>query len=153
LNTEHASDRSRLAGVVRATGFDGWPAAIRAEFVANSRNRTVGSTLLSTDGRVRVWNIHLEPGERLGAHRHDLDYFWTALTAGHSLQHVDDGSTRLVTYAAGDTCHFEFGPGEHLVHDLENVGTGPLSFVTVEFLPAVAGPTGPTRSPATGGPA
>ncbi len=153
MTTEHATDRSRLAGVVHATGFDGWPAAIRAEFVDNSRNTTVGSRLLSTDGRVRVWNIHLEPGERLGAHRHDLDYFWTALTAGHSLQHVDDGSTRLVTYDAGDTCHFHFGPGEHLVHDLENVGAGPLSFVTVEFLPAASGPIDPTLPAATGGPA
>jgi hypothetical protein len=138
--TEHPVDPGRLTGVVSATDFEGWPDAVRADFAVNARNAIVGSTLLSMDRRVRVWRIELEPGERLGAHRHTLDYFWTALTAGHGLQHVDDGSTRLVTYAAGETHHFDFAPGEFLLHDLENVGATPLEFVTVEFRGAEAGP-------------
>ena len=80
--TEHPVDPDRLTGVVSATGFEGWPDEVRADFVANSRNARVGSKLLSTDDRVRIWSIELEPGERLGAHRHTLDYFWTALRAG-----------------------------------------------------------------------
>ena len=131
--TERPVDPDRLTGVVSATGFEGWPDEVRADFVANSRNARVGSKLLSTDDRVRVWSIELEPGERLGAHRHTLDYFWTALRSGHSLQHVADGSTRLVTYAAGETRHFDFAPGEYLLHDLENIGDTPLAFLTVEF--------------------
>jgi mannose-6-phosphate isomerase-like protein (cupin superfamily) len=142
--TEQPVDPGRSAGVVRATRFEGWPAAVRAEFADDRWSTDVGSTLLSADRRVRIWRIHLEPGERLGAHRHTLDYFWTALTAGRSLQHIDDGTTRLVEYAAGDTRHTDFRPGEHLVHDLENVGDTPLAFVTVEFLPAHPGRSDPT---------
>ncbi len=100
--------------------------------------------------RVRVWSIDLEPGERLGAHRHTLDYFWTALGAGRSLQHIGDGSTRLVTYAKGETRHFDFGPGEYLLHDLENIGDTPLAFVTVEFLRANARQHDVTRPVPTG---
>jgi len=149
--TENAVDAGRLAGVVGATGFEGWPDAVKADFAGNSRNTDVGSKLLSLDSRVRIWRIHLEPGQRLGAHRHTLDYFWTALTAGRGLQHVDDGSTRLVTYAPGDTCHFDFGPGESLLHDLENIGETPLGFVTVEFRRADPGQLDPAHPITTGG--
>ena len=38
-----------------------------------------------------------------------------------------------VTYAVGETRHFDFGPGEYLLHDLENIGDKPLAFLTVEF--------------------
>jgi quercetin dioxygenase-like cupin family protein len=150
--TEHPVDAHRSAGVISAASVDGWSDAVRADFADNGRTTDVGSKLLSMDGRVRVWSIHLEPGERLGAHRHTLDYFWTALTAGRSLQHIGDGSTRLVTYAAGDTCHVDFRPGEYLLHDLENVGDAPLAFVTVEFLPAHSGQPDPTGPFNTGGP-
>jgi hypothetical protein len=132
--TEHPVDPDRLAGTVSANGFEGWSDAVKADFSDNSLNANVGSKLLSIDKRVKVWSIHLEPGERLGAHRHTLDYFWTALRAGQSLQHADDGSTRVVSYKSGETRHFDFGPGEYLLHDLENIGETPLSFVTVEFL-------------------
>jgi hypothetical protein len=142
LITEHPVDTGRLTGVVSATSFEGWSDAVRADFAVNARNANVGSTLLSMDRRVRFWSIDLEPGERLGAHRHTLDYFWTALRAGHGLQHLADGSTRLVTYAAGETHHFDFAPGEFLLHDLENVGDTPLAFVTVEFRGADSGRPG-----------
>ena len=152
MSTGHPPDAVGPARVVSATRFEGWPAAVKAEFTSHAAPGPVGSRLLSEDRRVRVWSIHLEPGERLGAHRHALDYFWTALTAGRSLQHVADGSTRLVTYAAGDTCHFEFGPGDSLLHDLENIGDAPLAFVTVEFLRAGPYPFDPTHPVTTGGP-
>ena len=148
--TEHPVDTDRLTGVVSAPAFEGWPDAVRADFVANSRKARVGSKLLSTDDRVRIWSIELEPGERLGAHRHTLDYFWTALRSGHSLQHVADGSTRLVTYAAGETRHLDFAPGEYLLHDLENIGDTPLAFLTVEFLSAVPPQSDPAHLVAKG---
>ena len=31
---------------------------------------------------MRVWTIRLKPGERIGFHRHVLNYFWTAVTGG-----------------------------------------------------------------------
>jgi beta-alanine degradation protein BauB len=57
-----------------------WPSFIRDEFEANQNNGQVGTRLLSETDRVRVWEIRLAPGERIGFHRHVLDYFWTAVT-------------------------------------------------------------------------
>jgi hypothetical protein len=123
-----------LAGTLIATDFEGWSDEVRADFENNSMDGNVGSRLVSENDRVRVWEIRLEPGERWHAHRHVLDYFWTAIFAGTSRQHTFDGTTRDVSYAAGETRHFHFGPGEYLLHDIENVGDGILVFTTVEHL-------------------
>jgi hypothetical protein len=123
-----------LAGDLIASNFDGWPDALKTEFTEHAHDGHVGSRLLSQDNRVRVWEIRLAPGERWHAHRHVLDYFWTAVSAGNSRQHTHDGSTRDVSYAAGETRHFHFGPGEFLLHDIENIGQTELVFTTVEHL-------------------
>ncbi|MFZ0778241.1 MAG: hypothetical protein WAM74_17280 [Xanthobacteraceae bacterium] len=72
-----------------------WPPAIAAEFEREKLNNNgcVGSTLLSESERVRVWIIRLAPGERIGFHRHVLDYFWTAVSGGRGRQHIHDGTT------------------------------------------------------------
>lgn len=127
-------DRQPLAGDVVATNFEGWPEDVRREFETMAFDGHVGSRLLSEDDRVRVWEIRLAPGERYHPHRHVVDYFWTAVTAGRSRQHGMDGTTREVTYTPGQTKHFHFGPGEYFIHDIENIGDEELIFTTVEHL-------------------
>lgn len=113
-----------------------WPPEIAAEFEreAKQNNPCVGSTLLSETDKVRVWEIRLAPGERVGFHRHVLNYFWTAVTGGRGRQHVHDGSTVEYTYQPGETRHESYGPGEFKVHDLENIGDREMIFMTIEFL-------------------
>lgn len=122
-----------LAGTLIADGYQGWSSELRREFEVNAFNGNVGQVLLSETERLRVWEIRLLPGERVGAHRHVLDYFWTALTPGRSRQHTSDGTTREVVYHAGQTRHFTFAAGQYLLHDLENIGIEPLAFLTVEL--------------------
>jgi len=113
-----------------------WPPAIAAEFEREKLNNNgcVGTALLSETDRVRVWIIRLGPGERVGFHRHVLDYFWTAVTGGRGRQHVHDGSTVEYTYQPGETRHETYGRGEYKVHDLENLGDKEMVFMTIEFL-------------------
>lgn len=122
----------------KAIGTDtsAWPAAIRQEFEreARSPNGCVGTELLSETDTVRVWTIRLRPGERVGFHRHVLNYFWTAITPCRGRQHLMDGSTVEYSYAAGETRHESYDPGEFKVHDLENIGDADMVFITVEFL-------------------
>ncbi|HEY3471414.1 MAG TPA: hypothetical protein VGL47_40205 [Amycolatopsis sp.] len=129
-----------LAGELVATGFAGWSPELRAEFEAHAHDGAVGSRLLSENDRVRVWEIRLAPGERWHAHRHVLDYFWTAVTAGRSRQHTSDGTTREVAYTAGETRHFTFAEGQYLLHDIENAGATELVFTTVEHLDSANAP-------------
>lgn len=113
-----------------------WPAGIRKEFKleAQNPNGCVGQQLLSETDKVRVWLIHLKPGQRVGFHRHVLDYFWSAATSGKGRQYFSDGIMREYSYSAGETRHETYGPGEYKVHDLQNIGDTDLTFVTVEFL-------------------
>ena len=132
-NDSYLSDLP-LAGDLIASNFDGWPDALKTEFTEDAHDGHVGSRLLSQNNRVRVWEIRLAPGERWHTHRHVLDYFWTAVNAGNSRRHTHDGTTRDVSYAAGETRHFHFRPGEFLLHDIENIGQTDLVFTTVEHL-------------------
>lgn len=112
-----------------------WPAEIAAEFKRESDNPNpcVGSQLLSETERTRVWMIRLAPGERIGFHRHVLDYFWTSVNGGRGRQHVHDGTMVEYTYQPGETRHETYGKGEFKVHDLTNIGDRDMIFMTVEF--------------------
>lgn len=119
-----------------------WPADIAAEFKREHAqpNGCVGTTLVFENDRVRVWTIHLRPGQRIGFHRHVLDYFWTAITAGRARQHLMDGTTVENAYTPGETRHETYARGAFKVHDLENIGTTELIFTTVEFLDSANAP-------------
>ncbi len=113
-----------------------WPQALVDEFARERAqpNGCVGTELLSENERVRIWIIRLKPGERVGFHRHVLDYFWTSVNGGRGRQHLMDGSTVEYSYAPGETRHETYRAGEFKVHDLENVGDADMIFNTIEFL-------------------
>ena len=112
-----------------------WSPELAAEFERESKNPNpcVGSRLLSENERTRVWMITLKPGERIGFHRHVLDYFWTSVNGGRGRQHVHDGTTVEYTYQPGETRHETYAAGQFKVHDLENLGDKDMIFMTVEF--------------------
>jgi quercetin dioxygenase-like cupin family protein len=112
-----------------------WPRELAAEFERESKNPNpcVGSQLLSENERTRVWMITLKPGERIGFHRHVLDYFWTSVNGGRGRQHVHDGTTVEYSYQPGETRHETYAAGQFKVHDLENLGDKDMIFMTVEF--------------------
>lgn len=110
------------------------PPMLRAEFEAARENGRVGHVLVSETERVRVWSIRLAPGERIGFHRHVLDYFWTALTRGRARSHINGGPPRETVYSPGDTQHHHYELSQSMIHDLENIGDTELIFTTVEFI-------------------
>jgi hypothetical protein len=113
-----------------------WPAEIKAEFEREKAkpNGCVGTQLLSETDKVRIWIIRLQPGERVGFHRHVLDYFWTSVNGGRGRQHLMDGTTVVHDYAPGETRHESYSKGQFKVHDLENLGDTEMIFNTIEFI-------------------
>jgi beta-alanine degradation protein BauB len=110
-----------------------WPQWRQEELARNQMNGRVGSRLELENEDVRVWTIALQPGERLGFHRHVLNYFWTAVTDGHTRTISHDGKVADGEVKANETKHHRIGKGEFLLHDLENIGSDVLRFVTVEL--------------------
>jgi beta-alanine degradation protein BauB len=124
----------------RSFDADGWTEELRRELGEADGNGRVGQRLVSETERVRVWSILLKPGERLGFHKHVLDYFWTAVTPGRARSRHHDGRITEVAYKSGDTKYMTFSQGEFMIHDLQNVGPSNLIFTTVEFLDSANSP-------------
>jgi quercetin dioxygenase-like cupin family protein len=99
---------------------------------AGAQNGPVGTRLVSETDRYRIWLIDLPPGARLPMHTHVLNYFWVATSAGRARSHHGDGRVVEMDYVPGQTQHMDFGPGESMTHDLENIGDSLLTFTTVE---------------------
>ncbi|MBO9123760.1 MULTISPECIES: cupin domain-containing protein [unclassified Rhizobium] len=136
-NTKPKISKSEFGNAVAkkvGTAFDGWSDGLKTE-IANARsNPQIGEKLLAETPTTRVWEIRLAPGERVPAHIHTTNYFWTAITPGSARSHYESGDTFEVDYERGDTQHFIFEGGAVMVHDLENIGDGELAFITVELL-------------------
>ena len=111
-----------------------WPEALQRDYEAGEHSGCVGSVLVSETDRVRVWHLLIKPGHRCGFHRHVLNYFWTAHNAGHARGYFNDGRIADTVHYAGETRHLDYGPGEWMVHSVENIGETDLLFTTVEFL-------------------
>lgn len=103
------------------------------ELAAAFRNHDLGTTLLLENDHVRVFEVRLEPGQRGPFHVHDRAYFWTVVEPGRGLQRFADGSYVVRDYRLGETRYLVHSPDDSLVHDLENVGSSTLRFVTVEM--------------------
>jgi len=113
-----------------------WSPVLKQEFASEAAkpNGCVGSELLSETEKTRVWMIRLAPGQRIGFHRHVLNYFWTSVNGGRGRQHLMDGTTVEYSYFPGETRHETYGAGEFKVHDLENLGDQDMIFMTVESI-------------------
>jgi quercetin dioxygenase-like cupin family protein len=113
-----------------------WTFALKDEFAreAEQPNGCVGTELLSETDKTRVWMIRLKPGERVGFHRHVLNYFWTSVNGGRGRQHLMDGTTVEYSYYPGETRHETYEAGEFKVHDLVNLGDQDMIFMTVESI-------------------
>jgi hypothetical protein len=109
------------------------------ELSAAAENVAVGSRLLFENRRVRVWDIQLDPGERLPFHRHRTSYLYRCHSGSRTRVRFPDG--RAIEYDSGtDEVDFHaIGHDDVVVHDLENVGDAPLRFTTVELLDGGAG--------------
>jgi beta-alanine degradation protein BauB len=103
------------------------------ELARAPQNHEVGTAVRFENDHVRVWEIVLPPGERGPFHIHDQTYFWTVVDAGRGLQRFTDGSFVIRDYQPGETKYLEQSPDDPMIHDLENVGSTTMRFVTVEL--------------------
>ena len=117
-----------------SSSFQFDPGRFADELARAGENFVVGSRLLYEDGRIRVWDITLAPGERLPFHRHRTTYFYRCHSGGPTRVRFPDGTGVEYASAADEVHVHEIGPQDFVVHDLENAGDTLLAFTTVELL-------------------
>ena len=114
-----------------ASTFD--PSDYRGELDAAPGNHQVGTAVLLENERVRIWDLLLEPGERIPFHCHATPYFFVCTEPGRAISRFADGNTMTIDYAEAFTWFDDVAGGPE-IHDLENVGDTRLRFTTVELL-------------------
>jgi hypothetical protein len=108
-------------------------AAYAAELAAAPGNHQVGTRVLLENDRVRIWDLDLQPGDRVPFHCHATAYFFVCVDDGRGLSRFPDGTGFAMDYAEGDTWFDDVAAAPE-IHDLENVGGTRLRFTTVELL-------------------
>jgi hypothetical protein len=116
-------------------------ATFRDELTAAPTNRAIGTSVLFENDRVRVWDLTVEPGDRLPFHCHTTSYFFTCVEGGRMINRFADGNQVTLDMDDGFTWFTDIGD-EPEIHDLENVGPGRVRFVTVELLAGRDAPDG-----------
>lgn len=109
------------------------PAEYAGELAAAPTNEEIGSSVRFANDRIRVWDLVLDPGARQPFHCHARSYFFVTVEGGTAISRFPDGNTVTMDYEPGEPWAFELD-GTNEIHDLENVGTTRLRFVTVELL-------------------
>jgi mannose-6-phosphate isomerase-like protein (cupin superfamily) len=107
---------------------------IEDDVAQGATNYDVGTGQLGENDRVKVWEIKIGPGERCAFHCHRTSYYWVAHTDGIARVTFTDGTFEDYPHRAGEVTFIEVPSGEHLIHDLTNVGETELVFTTVELL-------------------
>ncbi len=111
-----------------------WSESFKNELKNAHLNHNVGEVLVFDNDKFKVWTIHLQPGDRLPFHIHEIPYFWTALSEGKARSFCNDGSVIESKYEVGDTKNYPDLNSKHFfIHDLENIGKTVLIFNTIEF--------------------
>jgi quercetin dioxygenase-like cupin family protein len=103
--------------------------AVEEELDDPKRN-PIGSQLVYEDDAVRIWRIHLEPGEEAPWHTHVLDYRTVVVRGGVVERPNADGSVDRFELKPGDLMRGQEGTIRHMVR---NVGATPFSNVIVEL--------------------
>jgi quercetin dioxygenase-like cupin family protein len=97
--------------------------------------QNVGTALIFEDAEVRVWMLHLEPGEATEWHLHDCDYTFVVTRPGTVRCEYDDGGYEL---QEGDRLgHTEYRKRDQ-PHRLVNVGDSTYQNVVVELKKAIS---------------
>lgn len=105
------------------------------ELAAAQENFEVATKLVFENEQIRVWEMHLEPGERVPFHCHRTPYFWICHEPGRGIQRFPDGRLLHVEFDRNDV---DFLDDERLeterIHDFENAGETACRFTTFELL-------------------
>lgn len=88
----------------------------------------IGTRLVFENERIRVWEFTLKPGDSVGAHKHDHDYFFYPIEGGTLEVTRASGVTRL-TLNAGEVYFRKSGD----THAAKNVGDRRYHEVLVEL--------------------
>ncbi|MEM9141575.1 MAG: hypothetical protein AAGA86_01220 [Bacteroidota bacterium] len=93
----------------------------------------LGNHLLFQNDKIRVWEIRLNPKERLPFRVFRHNYCWSCSTGGLAISRNINGGVVFYSYEEEDIGHVEL-QGEFEVFDFQNIGFQKLIVHIMEYL-------------------
>lgn len=104
----------------------------------NAATANVGTKLLFSNDRVRVWDFALEPGQKTDLHSHSQDHLYVYVTDKNNLEVDILNGEKFIQEEKPDgwVRYFEVGPEPDgfFTHTAKNVGDKPHRQIVIEFL-------------------
>lgn len=110
--------------------FDNWDESKLGEISKGKFSNAVGEALYENK-EIILWEIVLEPFERLPFRRHTNNYSCTCFTDGLLLARNVNGRITLIRMKKGDHYYVECTEKE-VIQDLENIGENRIKIAVVE---------------------
>lgn len=112
--------------------FDPWEQEKIDELLHQNITSSLSNRLVFENESVKLWDLHLAPGERIPFRKHNTNYGWVCTTGGLALTRYGNGKIDMVKLNPGDTEYFEYR-GKNYVNDLENIGEHPIIINILEY--------------------
>lgn len=112
--------------------FDPWEQDKIDELLHEEITHSLGERLVFENESVKLWDLRLDPGERIPFRKHNANYSWVCTTGGLALTRHGNGKINMVKLDPGDTEYWEF-KGKNYTNDLENIGEQPIVINILEY--------------------
>ncbi len=115
-----------------AGNFDPWEQEKIDELLHQEISQSLGDRLVFENESVKLWDLRLDPGERIPFRNHNTNYSWVCTTGGLALTRHGDGKINMIKLEPGDTEYCE-NMGKNYTNDLENIGENTIAINILEY--------------------
>ncbi|MEM9649665.1 MAG: hypothetical protein AAF969_14405 [Bacteroidota bacterium] len=112
--------------------FDPWEQEKIDELLHQNITQSLGDKLVFENENVKLWDLRLNPGERIPFRKHNTNYSWVCVTGGLALTRHGSGKIDMLKLDPGDTEYCEH-KGRDCTNDLENIGEHPIVINILEY--------------------
>ena len=112
--------------------FDPWEQEKIDELLHQEITDALSEKLVFENESVKLWDLHLAPGDRIPFRKHNTNYVLACTTGGLALTRYGNGKIDMVKLNPGDSEYFE-NRGKDYVNDFENIGEHPIIINILEY--------------------
>ncbi len=112
--------------------FDSWEQEKIDELLHQEIKDSLGNRLVFENESIKLWDLHLDAGERLDFRRHNSNYGWVCTTGGLVITRYGNGKIGMIKLNPGDAEYFE-NRRKNYVNDLENIGEETIVINILEY--------------------
>ncbi len=113
--------------------FESWEITRLNELRSEQFVETLGQSPIYENDEFRLWNITLNPKERLPFRKITNDFSYTFITEGFGVFHQGNGKINFGQFKIGDVFYYSIKKRGETILDFENISLGVLKFMVFEL--------------------